>query len=109
MGIGALQGLSGALKNLSDTIRILAQQPPVPPTPSALASVEATSQFLKWIKVSKENGDVWLSDNEAYQALQLLGDEKTATLYLAVSEAVSEAFKRKWVMDRLGLHRDNSI
>ena len=100
-GVETLQGLQGAFVSLSDTIRLIADRPSHAPSPLSITSAsEATCLFINSIKASNESGDAWLSEPEVYRAIRLLEDERTATLYLAISQA-SEGLKRQWIIDHL--------
>jgi len=106
-----LQLLRDTIENVGDAIRVLAQPPFVPlpppppphaPTPSASRGAIAAGRFLKHIEGSKERGDVWLSNDEVLQMLRLFQeDEKTASLYIVISERANEALMRMWVKDQL--------
>jgi hypothetical protein len=113
MGVETLQDLQDSFESFSRTIRILTTQPSAPPLPPSHSSTSishvavAAEQFLKNIERSKERDDVWLSDDEILQMLELLeNDELMCEIYIQIAEFGNEGMMRGWVKRQLARKQD---
>jgi hypothetical protein len=116
-GVEAIKEFTGVLGNFSGVVtNYMAQRmppppmppppPPLPPPPSVRPEHldEAIKHFVESDTISKDSGDLWLSDHDSAKLVTMFErNPDLATTYLTLVRSARPTLIKAWVKEKLGL------